>query len=68
MRPAALLYHTADLLILAAIDQGATLSRTYEVSALATLIVIDRSGKVTYPGHRPLRRPDHRAVQKAGAK
>ena len=37
----------------AATDQGATLSRTYQVSALTTVIVVDPAGKVTYRGHAP---------------
>ncbi|WP_201409496.1 TlpA family protein disulfide reductase, partial [Mycobacterium paraintracellulare] len=37
----------------AVIDRGATLSRTYQVSALSTLIVVDPAGKVTYRGTDP---------------
>ncbi len=37
----------------AAIDKGAALSRTYHVSALSTLIVIDPTGKVTFRATDP---------------
>lgn len=37
----------------AVIDTGATLSRTYKISALTTVIVVDAAGKVTYQGHAP---------------
>lgn len=37
----------------AAVDTGATMSRTYKISALTTVIVVDPAGKVTYQGHAP---------------
>ncbi len=37
----------------AVIDTGATLSRTYKISAPTTVIVVDPAGKVTYQGHAP---------------
>jgi AhpC/TSA family len=37
----------------AVVDTGATLSRTYKISALTTVIVVDPAGKVTYQGHAP---------------
>ncbi len=37
----------------AAIDKGALLTRTYRISALSTLIVVDGGGKVTYRASDP---------------
>jgi hypothetical protein len=52
----------------AVIDTGATLSRTYKISALTTVIVVDPSGKVTYQGHAPAADQILEQLDKAAAK
>lgn len=51
----------------AAIDQGATLSRRFGVSALSTLIVVDADGTVTFRATDPDAKTITAELQKAGA-
>lgn len=52
----------------AAIDQGAAISRTYQVSAISTVIVVDPSGKVTFRGTASPADKIEAALTAAGAK
>lgn len=52
----------------AAIDQGAALSRTYRVSALSTLLVVNSKGKITYRATDPSSRQIQTALARAEAR
>lgn len=52
----------------AAIDKRATLTRTYQVSALSTLLVVDHTGKITFRATDPNPRQIQTALARAGAR
>ena len=52
----------------AVIDKDATLARTYQVSALSTLLVVDPTGAITYRATDPTAEEIVAAINGAGAK